>query len=111
MANSLKRMSWAEEAGFQKQVAYYFWEKAKEVLAEETPNSVELAFAKKVYAGQVLKLDMCLTVITNTSIGSTIDSSGSPSDSDVEWAVKTDNQFGKLALAYEAAGLISAGGD
>ena len=109
MSNSLKRMLWAEEAGFQKQVAYYFWEKAKEVLAEEIPNSIELAFAKKVYVGQVSKLDMCLTVITNTSIGTAIDSGSTPSDGDIEWAVKTDNQFGNLAQSYESAGLISGG--
>lgn len=106
MANALERQSYADHAAFQKRVSYYFWERAKEVLALDTPDATEAAFAKAVYAGQVKTKDMCLTLITNTAIGGTIDTGGEPTDSDIEWAVKTDNQFGNLAQAYSAAGLI-----
>lgn len=106
MANAIKRQGYANHEGFGLRVSYYFWEKAKEVLAAETPDATDLLFAKAVYAGQVSVRDMCLTVITNTSIGSAIDNDSAPSDSDIEWAVKTDNQFHNLALAYETSGLI-----
>ena len=106
MAVSIKRMTYAEEAGFQKRVGYYFWYQANAVLNQETPDATELAFAKAVYAGKVSKKDMCLTVITNSSIGTAIDSNSEPSDSDIEWAVTTNNQFGNLAKSYDAVGLI-----
>jgi len=106
MADAIKRQSYADHDGFQKRVAYYFWDQARAVLAQETPDADDLAFAKGVYAGQVKIKDMCLTVITNTSIGTSIDGGSEPSDSDLEWAVKTDNQFHNLALAYQAAGLL-----
>jgi len=106
MADSVKRMVYAEEAGFQKRVAYYYWLRASQVLALETPEALDLTMAKAVYADKVSKKDMCLTVITNTSIGGTIDAGNTPSESDLEWAVVTDDQFGKLALAYDSAGII-----
>ena len=106
MADAIKRQSYADHDGFQKRVGYYFWERAKEVLAQETPDTDDLAFAKQVYAGQVKYKDMCLTVISNSSVGTSIDGGTEPSDSDLEWAVKTDNQFHNLALAYAAAGLV-----
>ena len=106
MANSLKRMLYAEEAGFQKKVAYYFWLRSNQIFALETPDATELLFAKEVYAGKIDKKDMCLTIITNTSVGSAIDSESEPIESDLEWAVITDNQFGKLAIAYDAAGRL-----
>jgi hypothetical protein len=106
MVNALKRMTYAEEAGFKKRAAYYFWLRASQVIAMETPDATELLFAKGVYSGKIDKKDMCLTVITNTSIGTAIDSSTEPTDSDLEWAVITDNQFGKLAVAYDAAGRL-----
>jgi hypothetical protein len=106
MANALKRMTYAEETGFQKRVAYYFWLRANQVMALTTPDATELVFAKEVYAGQVSKVDMCLTVITNTSVGAAIDAGTNPAEGDLEWAVITDNQFGKLAIAYDAAGRL-----
>jgi len=106
MADALKRQSYADHTAFQRRVAYYFWDQAKIVLADDTPDADDLAFAKAVYGGQVKIKDMCLTVITNTSIGTSIDNETEPTDSDIEWAVKTDNQFHNLALAYSAAGLI-----
>jgi len=106
MANALKRMTYAEEAGFQKRVAYYFWLRANQVMAMETPDATELLFAKKVYAGEIDKKDMCLTVITNTSVGASIDAGTNPAEGDLEWAVITENQFGKLAIAYVVAGRL-----
>ena len=106
MADALKRMAYAEEAGFQKRVAYYFWLRANQVMALSTPDETELLFAKEVYAGKISKVDMCLTVITNTSVGTSIDAGTNPVEDDIEWAVVTDNQFGKLAIAYSAAGRL-----
>ena len=106
MANSLKRMLYAEEAGFQKRVAYYFWLRASQVMALAEPDATELAFAKAVYSDRVSKKDMCLVVITNTTVGTTIDGGSDPTENDLEWSVITDNQFGNLAQSYNAAGLI-----
>ncbi len=106
MANALKRQNYADHGEFQQRVGYYFWERSKAVLADSGINADDLKLAKAVYASQVNKKDMCLTLITNTSVGTTIDGDGAPTDSDIEWAVVTDNQFHNLALAYVAAGLI-----
>lgn len=106
MADSVKRMIYAEEAGFQKRVAYYYWLRASQILALETPDALNLKMAKAVYADKVSKKDMCLVVITNTDVGTTIDAGNVPVEGDIEWAVITDDQFGKLALSYDAAGII-----
>jgi hypothetical protein len=88
-------------------VAYYFWDQARAVLADTASfTAEEVSFAKSIYSNQVKVKDMCLTIITNTSVGTSIDDGTEPIDSDIEWAVKTDNQFQNLALAYSAAGLI-----
>ena len=106
MVDSVKRMAYAEEAGFQKRVAYYYWFRASQILALETPDALNLKMANAVYADKVSKKDMCLAVITNTNIGTTIDAGNAPVENDIQWAVITDDQFGKLALSYDAAGMI-----
>lgn len=104
--DSVKRVSYAKDAGFQKRVGYWYWVRASQVLDQETPDPDDLAFAKAVYAKKVDKEDMCMTVITNTNIGAALDSDGAIDEDDLEWAVITDNQFNKLAQSYIAAGLI-----
>ena len=106
MSNAAKRMDYANHPVFQDRVGYWFWAKASEVFVQEMPDAVDLAFAKAIYAGSVSKQHMCLAVITNTAIGASLDLSQEPPDGDIEWAVKTDNQYGKLAQAYHAAGLL-----
>lgn len=105
MADALKRQNYAEHKEFQQRAGYYFWLRSAAVLADASPDADDLKLAKAVYAGQVSLKDMGLTIITNTSIGTTLDGDGAPTDSDIEWAVITDNQFHKLAVAYVAAGL------
>jgi len=106
MTDAIKRISKSKDAQFQDRVRYYMWDRAKEILAESTPNTDDLALAKAVYAGQVAEQHMALMCITNTSIGSSIDAGSEVADTDIEWAIKTDNQFHNLALGYKAAGLI-----
>lgn len=108
MANGLKRMLYAEEAGFQKRVGYYYWQRASQVLLSASPDSTDLALAKAIYAGRVSRLDMCLSVVTVAAIGNAIDNEGIPTDAQIETAVVTEDRFHLLALAYQASGVIGA---
>ena len=103
MADSLKRITKAKNKQFQDRVNYYLWEKAREVLAAEkiTPGSQnveELAYSKRIFANQAPVISAAMAIITQTTIGSAIDSDAVVSDTDIESAVKID-QFRAIAVA------------
>lgn len=103
MANSGKRSKWAKSAYAQDQIRYYLYAHSVTIFGQASPDTDDLAYAKKVYRGQADLYAMACVLMANTSIGDTIDSDGSPSDSDIEWAIVADNQYHNMATA-DAAG-------
>jgi len=106
MADSVKRQTMANNKPFQDRCEYYFYEHARSVLEDTTPDATDLAFAKAIWAGQVRIIDITKVVITNSTIGTAIDTDSSISESDLAYVVSTEDKFNALAEAYLAAGLI-----
>ena len=117
MTDSVKRQTMANNKPFQDRCEYYFYEHARTVLEDATPDTTDLAFAKAIWAGQVKVLDMAKVVMTNATVGSKIDNDQktNPEDtemtnpiteSDLAYVVSTENKFNALAESYLAAGLI-----
>jgi len=106
MADSIKRQTMANNKPFQDRCEYYFYEHARVVLEDTTPDATDLAFAKAIWAGQVRILDMAKVVITNSTIGTAIDTDSSISESELAYVVSTEDKFNALAESYLAAGLI-----
>jgi hypothetical protein len=103
MADSRLRHAWATSSDAQNRIKYYLYAHAMTIFGQDPPDADDLAFAKKVYRGEASLYAMACVLMASTSIGDTIDSNGTPTDSDIEWAVITDNQFHNMALA-DAAG-------
>lgn len=103
---AIERMKYINDDGFQKRVNYFYLKRSEQVIKNETPEPTDLKLAKAIYADSVDKKLMCYSVVTNATIGSTIDAGNTPPDNDIEYAVITDNQFNSLALSCETAGLI-----
>jgi hypothetical protein len=99
MADSKKRNAWAKDAAAQDRIRYYLFAHSMTVFGQDNPDTNDLAFAKKVYRGEAPLYPMACVLMANTDIGATIDSDGVPTDSDIEWAIVTDNQFNKMAQA------------
>lgn len=108
MADALKRISKSKDKAFQDRCMYYMYQKAAAVFAQGTPDADDLLLAKALWAGQVKIEDMARIVVTNSSIGTVIDNDTAVSESDIEWAIVTDDTFNELAQSYKAAGLIGA---
>ena len=106
MADSLKRITKAKDKQFQDRVSFYMWQKANDVMDNENPDVNDLALAKAVIARQVNVEDMTMVVITNGTIGGSIDSDTAVPDSAIEYVVDTENKFHDLETAYKAAGII-----
>ena len=110
MADALKRISMSKDKAFQDRCAYYLWEKAKVVFTQETPDADDLLLAKVLWAGKVNFEDIARIAVTNPTIGASIDAGNTPTESDIEWVVYSDDVgakgFRQLALAYKSAGLI-----
>lgn len=104
MADSLKRITMAKDAQFQDRCKYYAMEKAKVVMAQGSPNANELALSKEVVNGTAPMFDLAIMVISESTIGTTVDGGGTPVESDVAWAVTADESgvFRKLADARAA---------
>ena len=101
MADSLKRISKAKDAQFQDRIDYYLFQKSLSVMAEASPDADELAFAKKVYAGEHNLLACAKVVVSNATIGTAIDAGNQPSEGDIEYVVVTD-QWNNMAVAANA---------
>lgn len=98
MADSAKRMTWAKTAENQNRVDYYLFQKALSVMAEETPNADQLAFAKQIYSGQHNSLACAKVVASNSTIGTAVDADNAVSETDIEYVVVTD-QWDNMAVA------------
>lgn len=108
MADALKRVQKSRSKKFQNKCLYFMYEQADVIFEDDTPDADDLLLAKALWAGQVKAEDMARIVMTNSTIGGKIDSDTTVPDSDIEYAVKTENKFHDLALAYKSAGLIGA---
>ena len=108
MADALKRISKSKDAAFQDRCAYYMYQKAEEVFAEETPDANELLLAKALWAGKVNFEDVARVVTTNYTVGAAIDAGTTPSESDIEFVVVSGTLFNEIAESYKEAGLIGA---
>jgi len=106
MADALKRISKSKDKAFQDRCAYYMYQKAAAVFAQGTPDANDLLLAKALWAGQVKIEDMARIVVTNATIGATIDADGIPAEGDIEYVIITGTSFHELAESYKAAGLI-----
>jgi len=121
MADALKRIAKSKDPAFQDRCAYYMYQKAAVIFADETPDPDDLLLAKALWAGQVKYEDMAKIVVTNPEIGEKIDNNEklNPEDetltdpvlnSQIEWMIFSDDPgakgFNQLASAYISAGLI-----
>ena len=103
MANSVLRSNWAKDKMAQDRIRYYLYAHSMTIFGQETPDADDLAYAKKVYRGEADLYAMACVLMANSSIGTTVDGGGKPADSDIEWAIITDDQFHNMATA-DAAG-------
>ena len=108
MADALKRISKTKDQAFQDRCQYYTYQKSSAVFAQETPDADDLLLAKALWAGQVKMEDVARIVVTNASIGASIDAGNTVSEGDIEYVIVTADTFHQLALAYKSAGLIGA---
>lgn len=110
MADALKRIAKTKDPAFQDRCAYYMYQKAGVIFADETPDPDDLLLAKALWAGQVKYEDMAKIVVTNHEIGLDIDAGNDVAESAIEWVIYSDDQgakgFHQLASSYKSAGLL-----
>ena len=106
MADAVKRMNISRDNAFQDQCKYYMYQHAATVFTAQSPDADDLLLAKALWAGKVNAEDMARIVVTNATIGASVDAGNAVQGSDIEYVITTDNKFHSLALAYKAAGLI-----
>ena len=85
-------METAYDEGFQRQVKYFMQKAAVAAIGEldTTPGHTErVAYANTVLTGEANIREYAIAVVTNATIASTINSAGTPSDSDVEFTVNS----------------------
>lgn len=108
MTDALKRISESKDQAFQDRCAYYMYQKAAAIFAQEAPDANDLLLAKALWAGQVKLEDMARIVTTNATIGADIDAGYTPAETDIEYVIVTADMFHQLAESYASAGLIGA---
>ena len=104
--SAIARMKYANDAGFQERVKYFFLTKALDVLTLAEPNADDLKLAQAVITNNVDVSLMCNVVITNATIGNSIDNTLSPVDAHIEYAVLSEGKFNLLANVLAAANAI-----
>lgn len=108
MADALKRIAKSKDAAFKDRCAYYMYQKAAEVFAQETPDVNDLLLAQALWAGNVNMEDVAKVVVTNPDIGADIDNNLSPAEGDIEYVIISGTVFHEIAESYKEAGLIGA---
>ena len=112
MADALKRISKVKDSAFKDRCTYYMYAKAAVIFADADPDADDLLLAKALWANQVNAEDIARIVVTNDSIGASIDADTAVDEGSIEWVIYSDDAgakgFHQLALAYKSAGLIGA---
>ena len=109
MADALKRVGMSRYKPFQDRCMYFFYQHADTVFGQgQDADANDLALAKHIWAGSASREDMAFAVMSNSTIGGYIDNDNPDSitDSDIEYAVVTEDRFNQLAQSYSAAGMI-----
>ena len=98
MADSIKRIQWSRDKETQDKVLYYLFQKAKDVITEGTAPQAELDFADRIYNQSFNVFAASMICASNATIGAAVDDETAVAESDIEYAVATD-QWANMANA------------
>lgn len=87
---------------FQNRCLYFFAKYAVQTVMQEadtvTDHEARVDFAGQVLSGNFPKMELAIATSTNPTIASTIDGSGTPTDSDIEYVVNNE-AYNAIALS------------